>query len=78
MRAIDERDVGKRLRKISYLSLGHRIVLFRKQAYIVSQFEQPFKELHSFLVTVLQYIVIDQPKAARKEDTFRALQPVNG
>lgn len=41
--AVDERDVGQRLRKISDLPLAHRIKLLGQQANVVTQLQQSAK-----------------------------------
>jgi hypothetical protein len=50
-----------------------RIELFREQAHVIAAREQTGKELARFGIAALQYIIVDEPKAARQESRHFAL-----
>src|SRR5271156_3650650 len=77
VRRVDERDVRKRLRKISELAVKNGIVLLRKQAYVVAQIKQTQEEFPRLLVTARDRVVVRQPKRARQERSLTRRQAVD-
>src|ERR1700746_1617211 len=66
------------LRKMPDKSAGHRIEPFSEQPHVIAAREQPIKELLGLGVSALQYVVVDQPKAARQKNSFARGQAVAG
>ena len=77
VRCVDERDVGKRLRKISELAAKNGIVLLGQQANVVSQIEQTQEKLPRLLVTARDRIVVREPERARQERSLTRRQAVD-
>ena len=66
------------LRKIAEHASGQRIELFSEQTHVIAAREQPIEELLGFGVSALQYVIVDQPKAARQKSSFAGGQAVAG
>ena len=66
------------LREIPQHAAILRIKLFSKQAHIIAACEQAFENRPSFHVAPLQYVVVDQPEAARQKSSFARRQAIVG
>ena len=66
------------LRKIAQHAAGQRIELFGEQTDVIAAREQTVEQLAGFRIAALQYVVIDEPKAARQESSFTCGQAVAG
>src|SRR5919107_1015492 len=77
-RAVDQRQVGKRLWKVAYQPLCPRIVLFAQQAHVVAQREQPLEELHGLVSPAYAPQRVDHPEAADQERTLAPREAVVG
>src|SRR5215211_2897967 len=71
-RAVDQRQVGKRLWEVADQPLCPRVVLLAQQPHVVAQREQPLEELLGLAVAADAPQSIDHPEAA---DQKRALAP---
>src|SRR5262252_3257586 len=77
-RAIDQADVTIGLRKIAQHAAGQRIELFCEQAHVVAASEQTGEQFARLGIAALQYVIVDEPKAARQESSFACGQAVAG
>jgi hypothetical protein len=77
-RAVDQTDVAIGLRKIAKHAAGQWIDLFSEQTYVIAAGEQTVEQLPRFRIAVLQYVIIHEPKAARKESSFAWGQAIAG
>jgi hypothetical protein len=66
------------LGKIAKHSASERIKLFGEQTHVIATGQQPIKELATFFVAALQYIVIDEPEAARQKGALTRRQSIGG
>src|SRR6266446_8742482 len=73
----DEGHMRERLRKISDLPPRPRVVLLREQADIVAKRQQALEQGACLRVTVLQRVVIGEPKTAGEEGAFSRGQAVD-
>src|SRR3979490_269741 len=69
-RAVDQRDVGKRLWEVSEQALRHRVILLAEQAEVITQRKQPVEKRARIREALLQDIGIDQPEAAGEKHPF--------
>ncbi len=67
---IHQRDVGKRLGKVSHQALGPGVVLLRKQTNVIGQRQHPLKKLFCIGVTPLQLEGTHHPETASEKDSF--------
>src|SRR5262249_28356761 len=77
-RTVDQTHVTIGLRKITQHPARQRTELFREQSHIIAAREQPREQLARICVAALQYIIVDEPKAARQESSFACGQAVAG
>src|ERR1700735_942760 len=77
VRRVDERDMGKCLRKISELAAKNGIVLLGQQADVIAQIEQTQEKLPRLLMTTRDCIVVREPERARQERSLTRRQPVD-
>jgi hypothetical protein len=69
-RAVDQADMTIGLWKIAKHTPGSRVELFREQAHVIAAQEQTGEELARLEMATLQYVIVNEPKAARQESTF--------
>ena len=67
MRRIDQRDMGKGLRKISELTTQDGIVFLGQQANVVAQIEQTQEQIARLLSAAGKGIVVGKPERARQK-----------
>src|SRR3954452_24190418 len=77
MRRIDQSDVRKRLRKITDLPAGSRVIFFRQKPDIIAQLEEPLEHPPRVVIPALQNVVVGEPKTASEEGTFVSGQAVD-
>src|SRR5580698_4170231 len=75
-RSIDQRDMREGLRKIAHHSFELEVVLLRKQAEVIAQLEQAFKERSRVLHATNCLEAAHHPKAAGKKHTLTRGQSV--
>src|SRR6476660_9653808 len=73
---VDERDVRERLRKVADEALLHDVVLLRQQSQIVSQRQEPAKQLVRLARASLQRVVVRQPERAGEKRPLACRQTV--
>jgi hypothetical protein len=64
------------LRKIPQHAAAERINFFREQAHVIAARKQAIENRPSFHVAPLQYVVVDQPEAARQKSSFAWWQAI--
>src|SRR5262249_24991788 len=77
-RTVDQTDVAIGLGKIAEHAAALRIELFGEQAHIIAARKQTLEQLAGVRIAALQYVIVDEPKAARQEDTFACGQAIAG
>src|SRR5580698_1616910 len=77
VRRVDERDMGKCLRKISELAVKNGIVLLGQQADVVAQIEQTLEEFARLPMAAGDCVVVREPECARQERSLTRRQPVD-
>jgi hypothetical protein len=55
------------LRKIAQHAASQRIDLLGEQTHVIASREQALEKLASVCIAALQYVISDQPEAARQE-----------
>jgi len=66
------------LRKIPQHAAAPRIELFGEQAHVIAAREQTVEQLAGVRIAVLQYVIVDEPEAARQENAFTCGQAIAG
>src|ERR1700691_5951186 len=74
---VDQRDVGKSLRKISELPAKHGIVFLGKQANVVAQTEQTLKQTARLRRAAGHRVVVGEPERTRQERTLARRQSID-
>src|SRR5262249_10531726 len=77
-RTVDQTDVAIGLGEIAEHAAALRIELFGEQAHIIAARKQNLQQLAGARSAAMQYVIVDEPKAARQEDTFACGQAVAG
>src|SRR5262249_15570964 len=77
-RRVDQTDVTIGLRKIAQHAPGQRIKFLGEQTHVIAAQEQAGEQLARFRTAALQYVIVDEPKAARKESSFAFGKSVSG
>src|SRR5580700_1990296 len=77
VRRVDERDMGKCLRKISELAAKNGIVFLGQQADVVAQIEQTQEEFARLPMTARDGVVVCEPERARQERSLTRRQAVD-
>src|SRR5215475_3450574 len=76
--AVDQRQMGERLREIADQPSRLRIVFFAQQADIIAQLEQAIEQRPRIMQSALQHIGINQPEAASQESPLARCKAVLG
>src|SRR5580658_2453664 len=76
VRRVDERDMGKCVRKISELAVKNGIVLLGQQADAVAQLEQTLERFARLPTAAGDRVVGRQPECACQERSLTRQQPV--
>ena len=74
---VDQRDVGKRLRKIAELALRPDIVFLGEEPDIVAQADQPLEELPCVSFPSSHHVGVGQPKTHRQKRALSRRQTVH-
>ena len=77
-RAVDQTDVTIGLRKIAQHPAGQRIKLFGEQSHVIAAREQTVEQLPGFRIAALQYVIVDEQKAARQKSPLTCGQAIAG
>src|SRR4051794_22647299 len=64
---VDQRDMRERLREISELAFGARVIFLGEEPDIVPEREQPLEELAGVVASTHQHVVVREPEAAGEE-----------
>ena len=64
--------------KIAQHTAGQRIKLLREQADVIAAGEQTVEKVARLRVAALQYVIVDEPEAARQESSFACGQAIAG
>src|ERR1039457_989967 len=75
-RGVDQRQMSKRLRKITQLPFCGWIVFLCKQADVIPQRQKPVEQFERVIVSVVQDIVVRQPEAASQEGALSRRETV--
>ncbi len=75
--AVDQPDVGERLREVAELAAPHRVVLLGQQAHVVAQREQVARTARRPRPSAQQREVVDQPERAGEERALARRQAVD-
>jgi hypothetical protein len=76
-RGVDQPDVAIGLREVAEHSAGDGIELLGQQSDVVAAREQTLKQPSRIFVSILQKIVVDQPKAASQESALAGGKPID-
>src|ERR1700722_9564346 len=74
---VDQRDVRKRLRKVTQEALRHRIVLFREETYVVAQTDEVREESAGIVHASEQIEAIHEPEGASEKSSFTGRKAVD-
>src|SRR5215472_15399400 len=74
---VHHREMTERLRKVSELAPGLRIVLFGEQSEIVARARGALEGAHGVLAAAHHRVNTREPERAREEDAFVSGEPID-
>jgi hypothetical protein len=68
--------VRERLRKVSQLAFGDRIVFFGQKANVVPRRQKPLEKLSGLVISPLQDVIVGQPKTTCQKHALSGREAV--
>src|SRR5512146_2207702 len=76
-RRVHECEMRERLREVSEVPFGPRVVLLGHQAEVVAESDEPREELVRLVVATEQLVAVAEPERAREKDALARWQTVH-